>query len=122
MAAMDLASGAPFQSPAAGESPAQKQETIMGNCALCGEPMPAGEEMFNYHGYSGPCPKPPLPRDPRDVKKMDRSKLEAIARAALALSTKMVDTEEEVDDDRSSFVVEKEWGDLTAAFESATGA
>lgn len=22
--------------------------------------MPAGEEMFNYHGYSGPCPKPPL--------------------------------------------------------------
>lgn len=48
MAAMDLASGAPFQSPAAGESPAQKQETIMGNCALCGEPMPAGEEMFNY--------------------------------------------------------------------------
>lgn len=31
-------------------------------CALCGEPMPAGEEIFKYHGYSGPCPKPPLPR------------------------------------------------------------
>jgi len=30
------------------------------NCQLCGEPMPEGEEMFNYHGYSGPCPKPPL--------------------------------------------------------------
>ena len=29
-------------------------------CKLCGEPMPAGEEMFKYHGYSGPCPKPPL--------------------------------------------------------------
>lgn len=28
-------------------------------CRLCGEPMPPGEEMFNYHGYSGPCPKPP---------------------------------------------------------------
>lgn len=27
-------------------------------CALCGEPMPEGEEMFRYHGYSGPCPKP----------------------------------------------------------------
>jgi hypothetical protein len=26
-------------------------------CGLCGEPMPAGEEMFNYHGYSGPCPE-----------------------------------------------------------------
>lgn len=31
-------------------------------CQLCGEPMPPGEEMFNFHGYSGPCPKPPLPR------------------------------------------------------------
>lgn len=31
-------------------------------CRLCGDPMPAGEEMFFYHGYSGPCPKPPLPR------------------------------------------------------------
>jgi hypothetical protein len=31
-------------------------------CTLCGEPMPEGEQMFNYHGYSGPCPKPPLPR------------------------------------------------------------
>jgi hypothetical protein len=29
-------------------------------CQLCGEPMPEGEEMFNYHGYSGDCPKPPL--------------------------------------------------------------
>ncbi len=30
------------------------------SCRLCGEPMPDGEEMFFYHGYSGPCPKPPL--------------------------------------------------------------
>ena len=30
-------------------------------CQLCGEPMPEGEEMFNYHGYSGPCPKPAAP-------------------------------------------------------------
>jgi hypothetical protein len=28
-------------------------------CNLCGEPMPQGEQMFKYHGYSGPCPKPP---------------------------------------------------------------
>ena len=33
----------------------------MSTCELCGEPMPPGEEMFKYHGYSGPCPKPPLP-------------------------------------------------------------
>ena|SRR5665647_1341587 len=29
-------------------------------CSICGEPMPQGETMFKYHGYSGPCPKPPL--------------------------------------------------------------
>jgi hypothetical protein len=29
-------------------------------CELCGEPMPASEQMFKFHGYSGPCPKPPL--------------------------------------------------------------
>lgn len=34
----------------------------MSKCELCGEPMPVGEEMFKYHGLSGPCPKPPLPR------------------------------------------------------------
>lgn len=33
-------------------------------CQLCGDPMPPGEEMFNFHGYSGPCPKPPLPPKP----------------------------------------------------------
>ena len=26
-------------------------------CKLCGKPLPEGEEMFLYHGYSGPCPK-----------------------------------------------------------------
>lgn len=35
-------------------------------CKLCGEPMPPGEEMFFYHGYSGPCPKPPLPKESTD--------------------------------------------------------
>jgi hypothetical protein len=33
-----------------------------GKCELRGEPLPAGESMFRLHGYSGPCPKPPLPR------------------------------------------------------------
>jgi hypothetical protein len=32
----------------------------MSLCKLCGEPMPPGEKMFYYHGYSGKCPKPPL--------------------------------------------------------------
>lgn len=33
----------------------------MTNCELCGKPMPAGEGMFKYHGYSGPCPEKPGP-------------------------------------------------------------
>ena len=35
-------------------------------CELCGEPMPLGETMFKFHGYSGPCPKPPLPKPADD--------------------------------------------------------
>ena len=35
-------------------------------CELCGEPMPAGEEMFKFHGYSGPCPKSPLPEPAKE--------------------------------------------------------
>ena len=31
-------------------------------CELCGELMPPGETMFKFHGYSGPCPKEPLPK------------------------------------------------------------
>lgn len=37
-------------------------ETKIRACELCGEQMPDGEEMFKFHGFSGPCPKPPLPR------------------------------------------------------------
>ena len=33
----------------------------MPNCGLCGLPMGPNEEMFKFHGYSGPCPGPPLP-------------------------------------------------------------
>lgn len=30
------------------------------NCEICGHLMPEGEEMFKFHGYSGPCPGPKL--------------------------------------------------------------
>lgn len=40
-------------------------------CGICGEPMPEGEQMFKYHGYSGNCPKPPLPRPPTDKEMLD---------------------------------------------------
>lgn len=42
----------------------------MSKCELCGEPMPEGEEMFKYHGYSGTCPKPPLPRQDTELERL----------------------------------------------------
>lgn len=26
-------------------------------CTLCGQPMPDGEQMFKFHGFSGRCPR-----------------------------------------------------------------
>lgn len=43
-------------------------------CSLCWNPMPKGEEMFKYHGYSGPCPGPPILRTtpaPQGFKHLD---------------------------------------------------
>lgn len=37
-------------------------DTKQPTCEICGEPMPPGEEMFKFHGYSGPCPKPAMPQ------------------------------------------------------------
>jgi hypothetical protein len=54
----------------------------MSLCKLCGEPMPAGEEMFHYHGYSGSCPKPPLKKvelDPAGQPKLELTVLEGQA-------------------------------------------
>lgn len=42
----------------------------MGTCEICGEPMPTGEEMFKFHGYSGPCPKPPLPKPETELERL----------------------------------------------------
>ena len=55
-------------------------------CELCGEPMPQGEEMFKFHGYSGPCPAPPLPRKPSEVEQL-RAEL-AAARAEVETLTR----------------------------------
>jgi hypothetical protein len=52
--------GEPFSfCPWCGRSLAPKPVVKEGGCAVCGEPMPPGEEIFKFHGYSGPCPKPP---------------------------------------------------------------
>jgi hypothetical protein len=31
-------------------------EAPPGICNVCRQPLPPGEEMFKFHGYSGPCP------------------------------------------------------------------
>lgn len=38
------------------EEEAERLKQQEGICELCGKPMPPGEEMFKFHGYSGPCP------------------------------------------------------------------
>jgi hypothetical protein len=47
--------------------------------------MPPGEEMFKYHGYSGPCPKPSLakgaiPPEPPTDRRPHRDRIADIAK------------------------------------------
>jgi hypothetical protein len=56
--------------------------TTKATCKLCGHPMPEGEEMFHYHGYSSKCPEPPLKKmqlDPAGAPKLEMTILEAQA-------------------------------------------
>lgn len=53
------------------------------NCKLCGEPLPEGETMFNYHGYSGPCPKPPLKKVELDPAGEPKAELTVLERKAI---------------------------------------
>ncbi len=50
-----------------------------GRCDICGEPMPEGESMFRMHGYSGPCPKLPLPQPKVDTIESLRAERDALA-------------------------------------------
>ena len=43
--------------------------------------MPQGEEMFKFHGYSGPCPKPPTLQPHRQRVIDEKSELDKKARA-----------------------------------------
>jgi len=65
----------------------------MSKCELCGEPMPAGEEMFKFHGYSGDCPKPPLPRP--QIKQKISGLVWAVAAKDKRTVSMMFDTDEQ---------------------------
>ena len=62
-------------------------------CELCGESMPAGEEMFKYHWYSGDCPKPPLPKP--TVKQKIHGLIWAVAAKDKRTVSMMFDTDEQ---------------------------
>ncbi len=53
-------------------------------CGICGEPMPAGEEMFKFHGYSGSCPKPSLPKPGKTQEQIQQQAAQLIADAEAA--------------------------------------
>ena len=56
-------------------------------CELCGELMPPNESMFKFHGYSGDCPKPPLPMPPSELDQLraEVAQLRAVVAAADAM-------------------------------------
>lgn len=65
--------------------------TDVSKCELCGEPMPDGEEMFKFHGYSGPCPKEPLPVVSRvDTRDEEIARLKADAERKQAVIVELV--------------------------------
>jgi len=69
----------------------------MATCELCGEPMPPGEEMFKFHGYSGSCPKEPSPERLYQLRVLEErkelgAKLEKLA-AFLASNPDISDTD-----------------------------
>lgn len=60
-------------------------------CGLCGEPMPAGEEMFMYHGHSGPCPKPPIDPTPSPTVTVPREAWERMRAESMAFKEARVE-------------------------------
>lgn len=62
-------------------------------CELCGEPMPPGEEVFKFHGYSGECPKPPLPRP---AKPSPEDTIDRLERRCAALEAGLRDAVENI--------------------------
>ena len=57
-------------------------------CELCGDPMPPGEEMFKFHGFSGGCTKPPL-RTPEQKADQDCEYVKAIFKRATGVDVKV---------------------------------
>jgi len=75
-------------------------------CELCGELMPPNESMFKFHGYSGDCPKPPLPMPPSELDQLraEVALLREVVAAADALDAIWNDgMNHDPDDDQPAF-------------------
>jgi hypothetical protein len=65
--------------------------------------MPEGEEMFKYHGYSGPCPASPnSPNSPQEALKT----IEADVRSLLVNLNAMQPTDDRTIDESVTHVLE----------------
>lgn len=65
-------------------------------CELCGEHMPRGEEMFKYHGHSGPCPekKDSVESEPKtDTSSVESETPPKVANVKISVSTEKSDLE-----------------------------
>ena len=71
-------------------------------CEICGELMPQGETMFKFHGYSGPCPKPPLlqPHQRRVVVEKEELDKKAKALSSFIGTSPIFDTLDPVEQER----------------------
>ena len=58
--------------------------------------MPEGETMFKYHGYSGPCPKPPLKKVELDVAGNPKMELTVLESQAIKVLNSIAALPEEV--------------------------
>ena len=58
-------------------------------CELCGELMPPNESMFKFHGYSGDCPKPPLPMPPSELDQL-RAEVAALRKVTVNVTAHLV--------------------------------
>ena len=59
--------------------------------------MPPGEEMFNFHGYSGPCPKPPLQQENNDKPNWDNMTREQAISLLKKIRNSLIGTEDAQD-------------------------
>jgi len=85
---------------------------------LCLRHNPLFLIVNRIEGIAATLPVQAKERAMYDINSASVEQLRAIARAALALSTIMVETEELINDRRSSFEVEEQWSELTSVFQS----